>query len=76
MFCGHMYVKIFDNTQFTIQPYVCFNFIVHRPSFQKNMFYHQNIHVNWWKLAKNDKKWGIFAVFFFGGETNFLFTYT
>ena len=37
MFCGEMYVKIIDNTQVTIQPYVCFNLVVHRPRFQKNI---------------------------------------
>ena len=56
MFCGQMCVKIIDNTQVTIQPFVCFNLTVYRPSFQKNKFYQQNIHVNWWKLPKNVKK--------------------
>ena len=35
MFYGQMSVKIIDSTQVTIQPYVYFNLVVYRPSFQK-----------------------------------------
>ena len=47
MFRSQMCVKIINSTQVTIQPYVCFNLVVHWPSFQKNLgFYQQNVHVN------------------------------
>ena len=55
MFCGQMCVKIIDNTQVTIQPYVCFN-LVHRPSFQKNIGFTSEISMqtdeNWQRIPK------------------------
>ena len=45
MFCSQMCVKIIDKTQETIQPHVCFNLVVHRPSFRKTISFTSNISV-------------------------------
>ena len=38
-------VKIIDETQVTIQPHVCFNLVVHRPSFRKTISFTSNVSV-------------------------------
>ena len=57
MFCRQMCVKIIDNTQVTIQRYVCFNLVVHRLSFQKNIGFISKISMqtdeNWQRMPKN-----------------------
>ena len=68
-FCGQMCVKTIDNMLVTIEPCVCFNLLVHR---HKYRFYLQNIHVNWWKLARNTKK----ELCCFLGKNFLLYLYT
>ena len=63
MFCGQMCVKAIDNTQVTIQPYVYFNLVLHRPSFLKNIGLPAKYPCKPMKIGKEYQKKGKFSVF-------------
>ena len=69
MFCGQMCVKIIDKTLVTIQPFVCFNLVVHRPSFQKNIGFTSKYPCKQMKTGKEYQKIGEICCFL---RTNFL----
>ena len=69
MFCGQMCVKIIDNTLVKIQPFVCFNLVVHRPSFQKNIGFTRKYPCKQMKIGKEYQKIGEICCFL---GTNFL----
>ena len=69
MFCGQMSVKIIDNTLVTIQSFVCFNLVVHRPSLQKNIGFTSKYPCKQMKIGKEYQKIGETCCFL---GTNFL----
>ena len=43
MFCGQMCKNYWQHIIDNLKPYVCFNFVVHRPGFQKNIGFNSKI---------------------------------
>ena len=58
MFCGQMCAKTIDNTLVSIQPFACFNLVVHRPSFQKNIGFTSKYSCKQLKIGKEYQKIG------------------
>ena len=63
MFCGQMSVKLIDNTLVTIQSFVCYNLVVHRPSLQKNIRFTSKYPCKQIRIGKEYQKIGELAVF-------------
>ena len=64
MFCGQMSVKIIDNTLVTIQSFVCFNLVVHRPSLQRSIGFTSKYPCKQMRIGKEYQKIGETCSFF------------